>query len=84
LSIDGIHSLSSPSHISLILYKTFNVSIPLENIPQDRYSFEEAAEIEDAAFETEGVAQLSGRWKDKRTNRTVGADKEEVGFVVTG
>jgi hypothetical protein len=61
------------------LYKTFNVSIPLENIPRDRYTFEEAEDIKEAEFEAEGVAHLSGRWKDSRTGKILGSDKEEVG-----
>jgi hypothetical protein len=66
------------------LYKTFNVSIPLENIPRDRFTFEEAEEIDEAGFETEGVAHLSGRWKDSSSGKILGSDKEEVGFFVTG
>ncbi|TXT05002.1 hypothetical protein VHUM_03822 [Vanrija humicola] len=36
----GTHSLSSPSHISLLFAKTFNVSIPLNHIPLGKYEFE--------------------------------------------
>ena len=38
----GTHSLSSPSHISLLIHKTFNVSIPLPHIPSDLYRFDAA------------------------------------------
>ncbi|KAL7417743.1 hypothetical protein BDY24DRAFT_438059 [Mrakia frigida] len=38
----GTHSLSSPSHISLLIHKTFNVSIPLPHIPTDLYYFDSA------------------------------------------
>src|SRR4051794_40762125 len=40
LSAVGTHSLSSPSHISLLLYKTFNVSIPISHIPTEHYEFD--------------------------------------------
>lgn len=30
----GYHSISSPSHISLLLHRTFNVSIPSSHIPR--------------------------------------------------
>jgi DNA-directed RNA polymerase I subunit RPA43 len=36
----GTHSLSSPSHISLLIHQTFNVSIPLPHIPSDEYYFD--------------------------------------------
>lgn len=38
----GTHSLSSPSHLSLLIHKTFNASISLPHIPLDRYIFDEA------------------------------------------
>jgi DNA-directed RNA polymerase I subunit RPA43 len=107
----GTHSLSSASHISLILYKTFNVSIPINNIPLDEYEFDEdvsAAEIretdgevldsdeedssdeEDDDEDSEGVAAAkeeiieTGRWRNKRTGKLLGAGGEEIAFTVTG
>lgn len=108
----GTHSLSSASHISLILYKTFNVSIPLEHIPLDEYEFDEdvpASEIrevdgqeldsdeeessdeedddedgedEDAAIKAEVIE--TGRWRNKKTGKLLGAGGEEITFTVTG
>lgn len=43
----GTHSLSSPSHISLLIHKTFNASISLPHIPQDAFEFDES--LADAA-----------------------------------
>ena len=43
----GTHSLSSPSHISLLFAKTFNISIPLQHIPQDTYDFVQTEEDQD-------------------------------------
>jgi len=40
MKLVGTHSLSSPSHISLLLYKTFNVSIPISHIPTEHYEFD--------------------------------------------
>ena len=37
---DGTHSLSSPSNLSLLFSKTFNISIPLQHIPLDKYEFQ--------------------------------------------
>ncbi|KAJ9118558.1 hypothetical protein QFC22_003778 [Naganishia vaughanmartiniae] len=107
----GSHSLSSASHISLILYKTFNVSIPIHNIPLDEYEFDEdvsAAEIretdgevldsdeeessdeEDDDDDSEVIAAAkeeiieTGRWRNKRTGKLLGAGGEEIAFTVTG
>ncbi|KAJ9110927.1 hypothetical protein QFC19_001436 [Naganishia cerealis] len=107
----GTHSLSSASHISLILYKTFNVAIPIDNIPLDEYEFDEdvsAAEIreidgdaldsdeEDSSDEedddedsedvaaTKGEIIETGRWRNKRTGKLLGAGGEEIIFTVTG
>ncbi|WVQ80314.1 hypothetical protein IAT38_002419 [Cryptococcus sp. DSM 104549] len=49
----GTHSLSSPSHLSLLFSKTFNVSIPLQHIPRDLYEFEHTDEVEDADTDSE-------------------------------
>ena len=46
-SLAGTHSLSSPSHISLLFAKTFNISIPLQHIPQDTYEFVQTEEDAD-------------------------------------
>ncbi|KAI5450491.1 hypothetical protein NCC49_002948 [Naganishia albida] len=107
----GTHSLSSASHISLILYKTFNVSIPLEHIPLDEYEFdedvpaseirevdgqvldsdeEESSDEEDADEEEDDVAVgkaeviETGRWRNKKTGKLLGAGGEEIAFTVTG
>lgn len=108
----GTHSLSSASHISLILYKTFNVSIPLENIPLEEYEFDEevpASEIrevdgqeldsdeeessdeeDDDEDDEEAVAAAkaevieTGRWRNKKTGKLLGAGGEEIVFTVTG
>ncbi|CDZ96800.1 DNA-dependent RNA polymerase I [Phaffia rhodozyma] len=39
-TLEGTHSISSPSHISLLIHKTFNVSIPMHHIPSDEYYFD--------------------------------------------
>ncbi|GHJ89151.1 hypothetical protein NliqN6_5553 [Naganishia liquefaciens] len=108
----GTHSLSSASHISLILYKTFNVSIPIENIPLEDYEFDEevpASEIrevdgqqldsdeeessdeeDDDEDDEEAVAAAkaevieTGRWRNKKTGKLLGAGGEEIVFTVTG
>jgi DNA-directed RNA polymerase I subunit RPA43 len=95
---DGKHSLSSPSHLSLLFSSTFNVSIPLQHIPQDIYEFE-ATDPDDAEDEEEsdsedglvGISALTGhsqveevgRWKMRSTGELVGGFKG-VEFTVIG
>jgi hypothetical protein len=50
---DGTHSLSSPSHRSLLFSKTFNVSIPLQHIPLDEYIFEHTSREDQPDLEDE-------------------------------
>jgi DNA-directed RNA polymerase I subunit RPA43 len=50
---DGTHSLSSPSHLSLLFSKTFNVSIPLQHIPLDEYIFEHTSREDQPDLEDE-------------------------------
>lgn len=88
--LSGAHSLSSPSHLSLLFGKTFNVSIPLQHIPQDKYEFEHTDEAADSDSEDEDGLPLGaaveevGRWKRKATGETLGASGERVQFTVIG
>ena len=95
---DGTHSLSSPSHLSLLLNKTFNISIPLQHIPLDQYEFEASDpadeeeqdsedEDEEADFGGFGMAkgvEEVGRWKVKSTGKLVGEGGKGVKFTVIG
>jgi DNA-directed RNA polymerase I subunit RPA43 len=95
MKLIGTHSLSSPSHISLLLYKTFNVSIPISHIPSEQYQFNPSLpsskrefspfsdEEDDSDSErgTEDGEVEMGRWVDKRTGKVVG-DDEGVLFTV--
>ncbi|KLT42804.1 hypothetical protein CC85DRAFT_245172 [Cutaneotrichosporon oleaginosum] len=80
----GTHSLSSPSHLSLLFAKTFNVSIPLQHIPRDKYEFEHADLAEEdysSDEEDEGVHEV-GRWKEG--DKVLGEGGERVAFTVIG
>lgn len=64
----GTHSLSSPSHLSLLVHQTFNVSIPLNHIPQSEYTFdrsmsskeEEEEEVEAAMLGSDAEGEREG------------------------
>lgn len=91
---DGTHSLSSPSHLSLLFAKTFNVSIPLQHIPLDKYEFEHSElpeedvssdeEDDDDAFLGESHVHEVGRWKEQGSGKVVGEGGERVAFTVIG
>lgn len=94
--LSGTHSLSSPSHLSLLFSKTFNVSIPLNHIPQDKYEFEHTDEgadeddmssddeSDDGGLSTPSAVHEVGRWKDKSTGAILGSAGERVAFTVIG
>ncbi|KAE8543166.1 hypothetical protein D1P53_000653 [Cryptococcus gattii VGV] len=89
----GIHSISSPSHLSLIFAGAFNVSIPIQHIPADLYEFEETDEVvetkSDDGNEVEYIDQSememeeTGRWRNKKTGEFFGK-RELVKFTVIG
>ncbi|GMK56715.1 hypothetical protein CspeluHIS016_0305550 [Cutaneotrichosporon spelunceum] len=86
--LHGTHSLSSPSHLSLLFAKTFNVSIPLQHIPQDKYEFEHAdLPEEDLSSDEEDDFGESvhevGRWKEAG-GKVLGEGSERVAFTVIG
>ncbi|WVR03528.1 hypothetical protein IAU60_000520 [Kwoniella sp. DSM 27419] len=93
----GTHSLSSPSHLSLLFSKTFNVSIPLQHIPTDLYEFEHTDEAADSDSEDEGEdedevggfgidggVEEVGRWKEKATGKALGEAGKGIKFTVIG
>lgn len=93
MSSAGTHSLSSPSHISLLVNRTFNVSIPLQHIPLDVYAFEATDEADsDASSDEDGDAlglgtgevEEVGRWRNTKTGKLLGEDGANVKFTVIG
>ena len=88
---DGTHSLSSPSHISLLFSKTFNISIPLQHIPTDTLEFEHTAPDDDADLDSDDELDLNdsgveevGRWKRKSDGKLLGEGGKAVKFTVIG
>jgi DNA-directed RNA polymerase I subunit RPA43 len=90
----GTHSLSSPSHLSLLFGKTFNISIPLQHIPDDIYEFDYSAGDAQSADESDdddsdagedNHVHEVGRWRDRRTGKLVGQDDgDKLKFTVIG
>jgi len=98
MKLAGKVNLCSPDHISLLVHRTFNVSIPRHHIPVDEWEFEygpvendpEFGAIDDAEAPAEGssgaeiVAESGGRWIHKVTGTKLGGDKGDLEFTVVG
>lgn len=96
MPIAGKVNLCSPDHISLLVHRTFNVSIPRHHIPTDNWEFEygpaendpeyggdEAGE-EVEAEEANAHAESSGRWVHKLTGDKLGGKDGSLEFTVVG
>ncbi|EEB96532.1 hypothetical protein MPER_04321 [Moniliophthora perniciosa FA553] len=97
MKLEGKINLCSPDHISLLVHKTFNVSIPRHHIPTDSYVFEYGpAENDpeygagaqddegDAGKTDEGGGGGGGRWIHHLTSSTLGAPDGTLEFTVIG
>lgn len=94
----GKISLCSPDHVSLLVHRTFNVSIPRHHLPADQWEFEyssaendpesrsEPAEGADEApaEEKEHGVESGGRWINKGTAVKLGGPAGFLQFTVVG
>ncbi|KAJ6499382.1 hypothetical protein C8R45DRAFT_982243 [Mycena sanguinolenta] len=91
MKLVGKINLCSPDHISLLLHRTFNVSIPRHHIPTDEWEFEHAPADADAASGDEvdltnesEESEEEGRWVHKITGKRLGGKDGYLEFVVIG
>lgn len=98
--IAGIINLSSPDHISLLVHRTFNVSVPRHHITTDSYEFEYGPAENDPEFGpgpdesvaegavgeegAEGQIGGGGRWVHKVTGIKLGDSDGYLEFTVVG
>ncbi|KAF7315356.1 BTB domain-containing protein [Mycena indigotica] len=73
MKLTGKISLCSPDHISLLVHRTFNVSIPRKHIPEE-WVYEPADETEPD----------NGRWVHQKTQKPLGGEDGYVEFTVIG
>lgn len=73
--------MQSPDHIGLLLYGTFNASIPSEFIPKDKYVFNPNKSYSgsdsansDPDSPLMGTSLLNGEWVHKSTDESIGHD----------
>ncbi|RXW13227.1 hypothetical protein EST38_g12626 [Candolleomyces aberdarensis] len=98
MKLKGRINLSSPDHISLLLHRTFNVSIPRHHIPSNEWEFEygpaendpeyaEQAEAEEGQAEGEESSDHdsgNGRWVSRSTGERLGGPDGKLEFTVIG
>ncbi|KAL0068710.1 hypothetical protein AAF712_004039 [Marasmius tenuissimus] len=95
MKLVGKINLCSPDHVSLLVHKTFNVSIPRHHIPTEQYEFEYgpaendpefggAAQEEGADDEEKEAEDSGGRWVRKDTNAQLGDEDGKLTFTVVG
>lgn len=89
----GKVNLCSPDHVSLLVHRTFNVSIPRHHIPTDNWEFEYGPAENDPEFGAEGAedaekpeatTESSGRWVHKLTGEKLGGKDGRLEFTVIG
>lgn len=83
----GSPSLSTPSHISLLLHNLFNASIPASQIPTDQYHFDADFPVPEAIqarqrlptlFPTQVLAQAAAEADVEAAEVEEGVDAEDV------
>ncbi|KAG6862220.1 hypothetical protein C0995_002151 [Termitomyces sp. Mi166 len=97
MKLMGKISLSSPDHVSLLLHRTFNVSIPRHHIPKDEWEFEYGPAENDPEYGTgantedteEGPSKSKegdegGRWVHHLTRAKLGDADGYLTFTVIG
>ncbi|KAF8342198.1 uncharacterized protein EI90DRAFT_3011718 [Cantharellus anzutake] len=92
MKLTGEVNLCSPSHISLLIHRIFNVSIPRRHIPTNEWHFETENDPEYEAREDEmqvdgGKAEgwnSIGWWVNTSTGKRIGGKKRLVTFTVIG
>ncbi|TFK75278.1 hypothetical protein BDN72DRAFT_509171 [Pluteus cervinus] len=87
----GKINLCSPDHISLLVHRTFNVSIPRHHIPTDKWAFEYGPAENDPEFGSGAQTNLdqeksddSGRWLHRLTAEPLGGQDGYIEFTVVG
>ncbi|TRM69630.1 hypothetical protein BD626DRAFT_390586 [Schizophyllum amplum] len=95
MKLVGRINLSSPDHISLLLHRTFNVSIPRRHIPEDQWEFEYGAAENDPEFgpaadtnededEKAVDSDTGGRWVHHLTREPLAGESRYLSFTVIG
>ncbi|KXN90651.1 DNA-directed RNA polymerase I subunit rpa43 [Leucoagaricus sp. SymC.cos] len=97
MKLAGKVNLCSPDHVSLLIHKTFNASIPRHHIPAGDWEFQYGPAENDPEFGPEAQAgsesqetseqeeqESAGRWIHRHTGEKLGGDLGDLEFTVIG
>ncbi|PWZ03396.1 hypothetical protein BCV70DRAFT_16259 [Testicularia cyperi] len=76
--LEGTVCLSSPSHVSLLLYGLFNASIPASHLPEDEWEFV----VNDGQPTSATADQGLGHWCKRSDGSKLGGSSGKVTFTV--
>lgn len=98
--LEGRINLSSPDHVSLLVHRTFNVSILRQHLPFERYEFEYGPAENDPEFGVRVASGASspgpevageeqevrdpGRWVHRSTGIPLGGVERTIEFTIIG
>ena len=75
--LEGTICLSSPSHVSLLLYGLFNASIPASHLPEDEWEF-----VLNDAESTDVTDHGLGYWRNRADGSKLGGSTGKLSFTV--
>ncbi|KAG5650673.1 hypothetical protein H0H81_011408 [Sphagnurus paluster] len=99
MKLVGKVNLCSPDHVSLLLHRTFNVSIPRHHIPRDEWEFEYGPAENDPEFGPDSQNEIGvdetektekdegdggGKWVHHLTHTKLGGEEGFLEFTVIG
>ncbi|KAK0225828.1 hypothetical protein IW262DRAFT_1457086 [Armillaria fumosa] len=100
MQLEGRINLCSPDHISLLVHRTFNVSVPRHHIPSEDWEFEYGPAENDPQFGPDAAGkdgeeavsppaersgrEEGGRWIHKLTGDLIGGKSGHLEFTVIG
>lgn len=87
----GRVNLCSPDHVSLLIHKTFNASIPRNHIPGDKWEFQYGLPENDPEFgpdapmeEKRSEQEGAGKWVNRQSGQRLGGELGDLEFTVIG
>jgi len=83
-------NLCSPDHVSLLIHRTFNASVPRYHIPGDEWEFQYGPAENDPEFGPDASMgkgseqEDAGRWVNRRNGQKLGGELGDLEFTVIG
>lgn len=77
----GTITLSSPSHVSLLLYDTFNAAISAPHLPASDWEFVSYTDVGEAQ-RRDAKDRSVGLWRHKQSGERLGGDDGSLAFTV--